>query len=258
MIWIDEVKEVQKQQNITYKEALKVASSRRKPGRVEGKPGNGLLPYKEAMKLASSRRQPGLVGGSLIRRDYPPSVREFIKKNGEKQITKIIVQRVPLAETLDGFLNVLTLGQYGKAKKKAGYDDLFHLSMLVWLNGKKICIEKNEVLSIGTKIPPMKKGGSQMEISITQPLTLNELLNRAYEKRGDQMFVYDAQKNNCQDFIILLLRSSNLLTPEAEQFIKQDAESIFKRMPGYTADIARGLTDMAAIGNVIIHGQGVK
>lgn len=231
MTWIDEVKQVQKEQNITYKEALKVASS---------------------------RRQPGLVGGSLIRRDYPPLVREFIKKNGEKQITKIIVQRVPLAETLDGFLNVLTLGQYGKAKKKAGYDDLFHLSMLVWLNGKKICIEKNEVINISNKIPPMKKGGSQMEIAITQPLTLNELLNRAYEKRGDQMFLYNSATNNCQDFIILLLRSSNLLTPEAEQFIKQDAKAIFQRMPGYTADIAKALTDVAAIGNVIMEGRGAK
>lgn len=232
MTWIDEVKAVQKEQNITYK---------------------------EAMKLASSRRKPGLVGGSIfIRRDYPPSVREFIKKNGEKEITGIIIQRVPLASTLNGFLNVLTLGQYNKAKKKAGYDDLFHLSMIATIGGKRVVIEKNEVINISNKIPSMKQGGEQLTMNNFQPIKLNTLLNNAYEKRGDQMFVYSADKNNCQDFLVLLLKSSNLLTPEAEQFIKQDAQAIFKRMPDYTASLAKSLTDMAAFGNLVLEGRGAK
>ena len=38
---------------------------------------------------------------------------------------------------------------------------------------------------------------------------------------GNKFFSYDGQFNNCQDFLLGLLRGNRCLTPEAQEFINQ-------------------------------------
>ena len=60
---------------------------------------------------------------------------------------------------------------------------------------------------------------------------------------------YCAMENNCQDFILAVLRSNGLASPDLVCFVKQDAEVIFNKLPSHTPIVAKKLTGAAAIGN---------
>lgn len=225
------------------------------------------VPYQEAMKKAKEtyKQKPIIKGGLIgpaIRRDYKPQIRDFLKKNGDRKIKAIMLQRVPIESTLKSVLDLITLGKYSETTEKLGYDRVFHLSSIVQLEGLSypIVVEKNEVINISRKIPPMKKGGARLSVPITKEITLNEMLNNAREKMGNRFFLYDAfNKNgggNCQDFIFSILKYSDLLTPEAQDFILQDAKAILKGLPVYTPYFTRGLTNLGAQFDRIIYGKG--
>ena len=38
--------------------------------------------------------------------------------------------------------------------------------------------------------------------------------------------------NNCQDFIIALLKGSSILTKQLQDFIKQNVKTLFEKLPG--------------------------
>ena len=69
-------------------------------------------------------------------------------------------------------------------------------------------------------------------------------------------FKYDAFRANCQDFVLNLLRANGALTPTAEAFIKQNSDELLRTMPGYLSPLANTITDLGAIGNVLIEGGG--
>lgn len=233
--WIDHVKKFASEKGISYSQALKDPECKSQYG----------------LKIG------GLIGPS-IRRDYSPPIRDFLKKHGDKKIKSITLQRVPIESALKSVLDVITLGQYSKTTQKLGYDRVFHLSSIIFLEGLPfpIVVEKNEVINISRKIPPMKKGGSRLNVPVTKNITLNEMLNNASSKLGSRFFLYDAFTNNCQMFIRDILKYSDLLTPEIEKWIMQDAQAILKGLPIYTKYATRGLTDLGAQFNRIIYGKG--
>lgn len=209
-------------------------------------------------KTPKVKKRGGLIGPQ-IRRDYAPQIRELLKKVGDKKITDITIQRVPIESVLKSVIDIITLGQYSKQTKKLGYDKVFHLSMIVTLEGgKRLVVEKNEVINISPKIPPMKKGGAQMKVPISQEITLNQLLSNAQEKMGSRFFIYHPFTANCQMFIDSLLTHSNLNTPEVKAFILQDAQAILKGLPIYSSAALKGITDLGAQFNRIIYGRGKK
>jgi len=55
-----------------------------------------------------------------------------------------------------------------------------------------------------------------------------------------------------------ILQSNNILTPDAQHFIKQDAVAIFNNTPGWTETIAKTITDLGARANRFINGEGLK
>ena len=61
----------------------------------------------------------------------PPSVRKFVAEHGDEQITSVELLRTPLDMVSRAPLNMVTLGQFDKAVKEAGYDSAFHLGMIV-------------------------------------------------------------------------------------------------------------------------------
>ena len=63
---------------------------------------------------------------------------------------------------------------------------------------------------------------------------------------GDEtFFTYNAVSNNCQDFLLAFLQSNNLGNNENYTFVKQDTESLFKRLP-VLQKIAKSTTDLGA------------
>jgi hypothetical protein len=97
------------------------------------------------------------------------------------------------------------------------------------------------------------KDGPQVQYSPPQGVltipgnpTLGEFYDKTLKAVGDhQFFTYNAFQQNCQAFIADLLRSNGALTPEAQTFVMQDAQTVIKQLPFYVSKIAQFATDTA-------------
>lgn len=196
-----------------------------------------------------------------LRRDYPPNVRKVLEQYGNGVIVGLAVRREPIKSFINTALNWLTKGKWDMAKREANYDNLFHLGLVadveVGNEVKRLLIEKNEVINITTSFGQASDVEMlPLSVPTNPPITLNQLLENARRDMGENFFLYDAFKNNCQDFIYNLLNSSGILTERASAFIKQPIEVLLKRLPSYTPIAARAITDIAGIANRVIYGEG--
>lgn len=170
-----------------------------------------------------------------------PSQRVF-NENKDAIITSITINRVPINSMVNKAINFLSLGAFDRVKRELGYDDMFHLSAILRTNKGDILIEKNERIKISRSLPST---GEQVQVSGTNK-SFEEFLEKGRKAMGDHYFFqYNAFENNCQDFLIGLLRANGILTSEASTFIKQDAVALMKKMPSYLSRIAQGATDAA-------------
>ena len=186
----------------------------------------------------------------------PQNVIKFLEKNGMYTIESGTINRVPLSMKVMAVLNVASFGQFEDNLRNTPYDKLFHLSLDIKLsNGKLIKLEKNERVSISEI---RNFGSSKDDLNIDLPnITLNEFINNGYLEMGNKFFSYDGQFNNCQDFLLGLLRGNRCLTPEAQEFIKQDTKELFNHIP-WTKSIMDKLTDTASKLSIITQGGKLK
>lgn len=182
-----------------------------------------------------------------------PDGRRLLAEVGGEEITSIEIVRTPLSSFTRGFLNVISLGQFDKISQKF-YDQMFHLSL--WINGK-YNLEKNEVVYFNRKNP--REANSQVKVvsKIPQGLTIQELIDNTIKRMGPQNFSeYDAEKLNCQNFLINVLDGSNIGDSADRNFIFQDATKIFKELPEYAKVLGKASTNLGAIFNRLIKGEG--
>lgn len=166
------------------------------------------------------------------RDDYPVDQQRLITKYGNNIIKSMKIGRTPLPSTITTLLNMATLGAFKKLVDKSPYDKLFHLFCIITLdNGSKILIEKNQAINMKAVSIYNPKNSEYMDVSIPNDLSFTDLLNNTRKKMGKNYFIYNASYNNCQDFIMNMLRTSSMLTNELSSFIKQDIISIFKQLP---------------------------
>lgn len=204
--------------------------------------------YKQILIMAKGTYS----GGALIERHWNDQAKRILDGFGAWQITAIRVQRAPVQEFVTGLLNTVTFGGYKAAMKSAGFDKMFHLGHVLTLRRedgatKRVILEKNEVVNLSERIPT-EKDMEYIDVTIPTPFkTLNEYVDTTLKAIGSgAFFLYDAKNRNCQRFIIDNLRSNGVLTPPVEAFVQQDADSIFKRLPGLQ-QFARTLTDLGAV-----------
>jgi hypothetical protein len=194
-------------------------------------------------------------GKGLLLRDpgkLPPSARKQLEKVGDEKITKIVAVRTPLTSTTKAFLNIISLGQFEKISKKY-FDDLFHLAF--WINDK-YNLEKNEVISFGTK-NPIKSNSQTKTISVGKDITFNELMEKTRRYMGDNNFTaYDAQTTNCQNFLNSILTANGIGSAEDKAWIKQDTDKVFKEVPTFAKVLGNLATTAGAAVNRLIEGEG--
>jgi hypothetical protein len=193
-----------------------------------------------------------------VRRDYPPRVRELLARIGDKQIVAMAVRRDPIKGPLNTALNLITLGKWNEVRTRYNYDKLFHLGLEVVLDmgetEARFTVEKNEVINIGQA--KATNADTEYQSVPRTVANLNVLLGKAREVMGDRFFLYDAFQNNCQDFVMNVLRANGLLTGELERFIKQPIVQVAAALPSYTSKIAKFATDAGALVNVAVEGRG--
>lgn len=191
------------------------------------------------------------------RNDYPPNVRKLIGIYGAQHIKGITIDRTPVPGVLTSIMNMVSLGKFKQKLDALPYDKLYHLRLdLMFNNNKKLAVEKNEVINMYEN--PKRLEGSQQKNVIFMPgVTLNELLDGAKKYQGDKFFKYSAYNNNCQDFVVALLKGSRIGDDQDINFIKQDVSSLFENDP-ILRKVSNTVTDLGAKVNEIVKGTGIQ
>lgn len=194
------------------------------------------------------------------RKDYPPKMRDIIEKYGDVPILRMYACRTPVPSVLTSVLNVVSFGEFSKRWEKTPHDKLFHLDLRIELATRPqttILLEKNEVLNAMVNPTPPGKNTQCSLIPKNKKITMLNLLEGAKQIQGDKFFRYSAYNNNCQDFIMAMLKGVGVGTQENYDFIKQDTKSLFKDLEG-TRKFANTVTDLGAIVNTITEGAGIR
>jgi len=179
----------------------------------------------------------------------------MLKKHGEQMITKISVQRAPIQKALTMISNLLTSGKFSKTARDLGYDDVYHLSIVIELDDEKqVRYEKNQVVAMTESFKVL---GDSLSVKVKKPIMLNDFINTTIKAIGsDHYFLYSADQYNCQHFIVSHLKANGLSTPALEKFIMQDASLLLQKDP-VLIKAFKGVTDLGAIFDVIKEGRGV-
>lgn len=191
------------------------------------------------------------------REGYSPNARSVLEKYGNDTIVSGYLVRNPLQSALVGALDTVSFGQFSAHN---GYDKLFHLALVVRLSsGQEISLEKEEVIKLHLSNNLQNKQGYETRnVNITQPLTLNQLLDNTEKRMGKQLyFSYNASSNNCQKFIYSILQANGIGTPQDYEFVKQDTESIFRNLPSLRQQ-ANSVVHLGQVGNILTEGVGLK
>jgi hypothetical protein len=193
------------------------------------------------------------VGGDVIKfldwlLGYETSrFKSFLKQHGEEPITSIQISRVPISSTIRFLFNIITLGYFEKAHKKLGFDNFFHLSIV--LNGK-YRIEKNETVnqksftkSDKEELIDIKAGG----------FTINDLIKEGSSSNPKNFWgEYNALGNNCQAWVTMILKGNGLFNNQLNSFVNQDMEALAKELPSYTSSVTKDITDLGSIINRVL------
>jgi len=184
---------------------------------------------------------------------YPPNVRNTLKKNGDELVKKITIVRTPVESFVQNLMQVISFGKFKQAVKKTGYDDMFHLSLII---NDKYTLDKQEVVKL-VKSNRIPKNAQIVSMDVDKYLTLSQLVDDTKKKMGDDKFSnYSAKSNNCQDFLLNVLTANKLNAGSLDEFIKQDSTKVFKELPKITDKLANVLTDVGAVANKIVEGEG--
>jgi hypothetical protein len=66
------------------------------------------------------------------------------------------------------------------------------------------------------------------------------------KKMGKKFIPYSAKSNNCQAFILSVLKANQMATPELETFVKQDTNALFEGDEGFLRKFSNTVTDIGA------------
>lgn len=183
----------------------------------------------------------------------PPKVRKLITTYGQQKVLFMNVCRKPISKMLDTAMNVMSLGKWEEQKKELGYDSLFHLYIVIGLeNNMILTMEKNQVVNIAPHQSDLDV--NCMRIDIPKVVTLAELLVKGEQLQGPSFYLYNPKNNNCQYFVMSVLKGSNLGNQEVFDFVLQDSE---KLVSGALDFIGRHTTDLAARFDVLLNGEGL-
>jgi len=186
--------------------------------------------------------------------DVPRGAQTFIERQGDEKIRKMKVVRAPISEVISKFLNVISLGLFKKLQDKLGYDKLYHLSLVI---NDDTRIEKNEQI----KIDKYSNRANEEFLDIPlqgKNLTIKQLFDNGAQYMGEKFVPYDALTNNCQDFIIGLLRGSKLSSPGIEAFIKQPVNELVDNLPDYVKTTTNAITTLGGLLTYLREEVGLK
>lgn len=194
------------------------------------------------------------VAKSAVREGAPPAMRKLLEKYGDWQISNIMVGRTPLPSVIQKIASLLTLGAVDEKIKELGYDNMYHLFMIITIdNGqsKKLKFEKNQVVNLTESLGLAPE--ESRNVSVSKNLTLSEFIENGKRLQGSAYWTYDVRTNNCQKFVIANLMANHLLHVDVRDFVDQNAKELIGPFLG---EITNVVTDAAASFDKFQNGSG--
>jgi hypothetical protein len=186
------------------------------------------------------------------------SARSILQRIGDEQIVNITVCRTPVNSTVQLALNAVSLGQFKQRIDNSPYDDIFHLYLVVKTSSTTVTLEKNAIIEISEVSGTFSRPNSDCRnIPIRQGLTLKEILTKTEQFMGSKFYTYSANNNNCQTFVLSILRSNQLGTQEDYDFIKQNTRQLFQD-DSFLKKVSNSVTRTGAVISSIQLGSGIK
>lgn len=193
---------------------------------------------------------------SGIRNGPSPQMRFLLKKYGDWQIIQIQIGRKPLSNIIQKIGNILTFGQLDEKTKEIGYDNLYHLFMILTVQDqsqtKQLLYEKNQIVNLSESIPQVQES---MTINVTINLTLDQFVENGIRLQGKAYWTYDVRNNNCQKFILANLQGSGLLHNNIREFVDQNAADLIGPTLGSISNV---ITSAASSFDTLQNGAGMN
>jgi len=199
---------------------------------------------------------------SAPRQGFSDADEKVLQQLGSRQITEIKIVRTPIASWINSIIKWGSGGKFQQQAQARGYDDLFHLYALIFVENfqKPILYEKNSTPRLTLDIPQDKYINADtqvIQIPIPRTLSLATFINQAIGYMGQDYWKYSMGQFNCQDFISRSLQASGLLTDYSKKWIVQDVLDIGKTLPSLLQRGFQGLTDLDAWGRKVL-GKGLE
>ena len=196
-------------------------------------------------------------GKSIVsgRKNYSPKVKKILSQFGDVPIQRIFIKRTPLGKLMKAALNIASLGEFNKKFKNIPYDELYHLRLDIETSKGRVTLEKNEVINMDVRPKTEKNTQSMLVEDLPSGLTINEMLEKTKRAMGAKFYVYQAKSNNCQFFVMSILRANDLDTKQNEEFVIQDATSLFSDSFRKTSNT---VTDIGAAVNTLTDNDVIK
>ena len=176
----------------------------------------------------------------------------LLRKMGNTKIKSVQVCRKPIHRGIRRAVDLLTLNKSKEINKEMDYVDMYHLFLYVYLmDGKVFKIHKNAVVDVeyNGKVPV---GSTCISKSGPPTHTVAQMIMKS-EKVNKQLYKYNAQRYNCQNFVATLLKAIGLYDSRVSNFIMQDYSDLFTPV---TSAIAQGITNAKALFDRLI-GKGL-
>jgi len=183
----------------------------------------------------------------------PKILDDILEKEGDQIISKIEVCRNPISRKFSASLNFITMGRLKREMEKKGYDNLYHLYMVLTLaNGNVYSFEKNQRVNIvkGKKLKPNGECAGALDYGKS---TLREFIMNADKLNLDGFYRYNAFSNNCQKWIYDIMNANGIT--RYNKFILQDVSDL---APSYLERFVQGVTDIAGMIDYKIRGGEYK
>jgi hypothetical protein len=183
-------------------------------------------------------------------KNRPKVLDELLDKEGDQVITNIRICREPIRGIFTKILNFATFGRMKAEMERLGYDNLYHLHMIVYLqNGKMYTLEKNERVTIFNKELRVDTCTSMIPYG---KKTFRQFMVDSETQSDDNFYKYSSFRDNCQKWILDIMQANGI--NNFDNFIKQDVKEL---APSWVKKVANFFTDAAGYIDIYKTGGGL-
>ena len=192
---------------------------------------------------------------SLVSNKYTTATQNWINKNKNNTVRTLTIRRAPIAKGLTLAFDLITAGKWSPGVKAAGYDNMYHLSMVITnQDGKPSQLEKLANLNY-TDTVTEQPDTVYRNISVPSGIIIGEMLAKTHAAMGDdKYFKYDAFSYNCQNFIYNLLKANGMGTQADYDWLLQPISVLLANQPGFLPGLAKTVTNIGAIWGTLFGG----